>query len=86
LLQHSTRRWARYTLSAVPETPASRNGQTAEEKVLAYVQAHGSINNAECRDLLGIESRQATYLLNKLQAQGRLVRTGERRWIRYRLP
>jgi DNA-binding Lrp family transcriptional regulator len=54
-------------------------------KILAYVRKRGSINNAECRDSLGIDLDRASYLLKKLAAEGILKREGERRWARYRL-
>ena len=92
--QQNTRRWAYYTLNAAIETAiAARprtNGetrlQTDEEKILAYVREHGSINNEECRDLLRVEIQRASYLLKKLKQKGLLNQEGERRWTRYRLP
>jgi len=59
---------------------------TNEEKLLQYVEEHGSINNAECRDLLSVDLHHASYLLKKLHEYGVLAREGERRWTRYRLP
>ena len=61
-------------------------GVTDEEKILVYIREHGSINNAMCQTLLDVDSRRATYLLNKMLEYGLLVRSGERRWARYRLP
>ena len=57
-----------------------------EEKILAYVREHGSINNAECRELLGVYLHRASYLLKRLAAEGKLKREGEHRWAHYRLP
>jgi predicted HTH transcriptional regulator len=57
-----------------------------EEKILAYVREHGRINNAKCRELLGIDLHRASYLLKRLAAEGELKREGERRWAHYRLP
>jgi DNA-binding NtrC family response regulator len=65
---------------------SEERGMSEEERVLAYVEEHGSINNSECRDLLGVELRHASYLLTKLCEYGLLRREGERRWARYRLP
>ncbi|RKY01156.1 sigma-54-dependent Fis family transcriptional regulator [Candidatus Poribacteria bacterium] len=62
------------------------NGKTYEERILEYVREHGSISNAECRDLLSIDMHHASYLLKKLHKYGLLKREGERRWARYRLP
>jgi predicted HTH transcriptional regulator len=57
-----------------------------EEKILAYVRERGSINNAECREFLGVDLHRASYLLKRLAAEGELKREGERRWAHYRLP
>lgn len=87
---HSTRRWAYYTLSeAMPRQVqlAFPEMVTDEEKVLAYVEQHGSINNAECRRLLNIEDyKKAGALLRKLRDVGKLRQVGTRRWARYELP
>lgn len=58
---------------------------TDEEKILAYVQKHGTINNTECRELLVSDIHHASYLLKKLHEYGLLKSEGERRWKRYRL-
>jgi DNA-binding NtrC family response regulator len=65
---------------------SAEGGITYEERILAYVKEHGSISNAECRDLLSIDLHHASYLLKKLHRYGLLKREGERRWARYRLP
>ena len=58
-----------------------------EERILAYVEQHGSINNAECRELLGIGSyKKAGALLQKLRDTGKLRQIRTRRWARYELP
>jgi len=59
---------------------------TDEEKILAYVNHHGSINNTECRQLLSSNYYHASYLLKKLHGYGLLKRDGEGRWTRYCLP
>jgi ATP-dependent DNA helicase RecG len=86
IAQHSTRRWAYYTLSVPVEIKAALLLQTDEGKILEYVRKHGSINNSECRHLLGVETPRAWYLLNKLCNGGALQRQGARRWARYVLP
>lgn len=58
-------------------------GAQDEEKILAYAREHGSISNAKCCELLSIERRRASYLLQKLCRYGLLVRQGDRRWARY---
>jgi len=59
---------------------------TNEEKILAYLEEHGSINNSECRSLLSVDFEHAAHLLKKLHKYGLIVYEGERRWRRYRLP
>ena len=56
---------------------------TEEGMILRYVREHGSISNAECRDLLNTEINRASYLLKKMHKMGLLSRQGERRWTRY---
>lgn len=57
-----------------------------EERIVAYVQKHGSITNTECRNLLSADQQRASYLLKKLHAEGVLEKHGGRRWARYILP
>ncbi len=84
---HGTRRWAYYTLNVPVEAPLLQTElETDEEKILAYVRKHGSINNTECRDLFAVSLQQASYLLKKMQKKGALRREGVRRWARYHLP
>ncbi len=59
---------------------------THEEKILSYVEEHGSINNPECRELLSSDLRHASYLLKKLTEYGLLRSDGTGRWTRYHLP
>jgi DNA-binding NtrC family response regulator len=59
---------------------------TDEEKILTHVEAYGSINNAECRQLLSASYDHVSYLLKKLHDYGLLVRQGDGRWARYHLP
>jgi len=57
-----------------------------EAKIILYVRIHGSINNTQCRHLLASYFQRASYLLKKMNREGVLVREGERRWAKYRLP
>ncbi|MFC1719286.1 sigma-54 interaction domain-containing protein [Candidatus Poribacteria bacterium] len=59
---------------------------TDEEKILSYIREHDSIGNTECRELLSADRHRATYLLQKMHRYNLLVREGELRWARYRLP
>jgi transcriptional regulator with GAF, ATPase, and Fis domain len=82
-----------------PETPAASqpipsipgpvlakpNHQTDEDRIVAYVRDHGSINNAECRELLQSDMHHSCYVLRKLCAAGLLERTGTGRWTQYHL-
>jgi len=56
-----------------------------EEKIMAYVREHGSINNTLCRHLLNLNYHRASYILKNMNRKGLLVREGERRWSYYRL-
>lgn len=83
--QHSTRRWAYYRLSSAAQAETAPTSLSDEERIIAYVTEHGSINNAECRDLLSADARRVNYVLQKMLTEGVLRRQGERRWARYRL-
>jgi len=64
-------RWTYYTLK-VQEEPPKEEERTDEEKILVHIQEHGSINNAECRELLGVDDTRAYYLLKKLCGKSHL--------------
>jgi len=81
--QHSTRRWAYYTLDVPAEVKIIKLPQTDEEKILAYVQKRRSIKRAECQQLLGITGIQARYLLQKMQKRGLLRLDGRGRGAKY---
>jgi len=83
--QEGVGRWTTYTLKAPREIPELFQKQGEEEKILAFVRERGSISNEECRKLLDVDSRRATYLLQKMTADERLNAEGVRRWTRYRL-
>ena len=87
--QHSTRGGAYYTLavdSLVSEDAETFEEQKSdEERILEYVKQHGSINNSECRKLLGVNRARAAYLLRNLREEGELRMEGERRWAKYYL-
>jgi ATP-dependent DNA helicase RecG len=84
--QHSAGRWTHYTLKVTGEFHGLEVPETEEEKILALVRERGSISNAECRDLLHVNKRRATTLLNRMALTGVLQQVGQRRWSRYRLP
>jgi ATP-dependent DNA helicase RecG len=84
--QHGFGRWTSYRLKVSAEKPSEPTSPKEEERILKFVREHGSISNAECRNLLGVEQRRASYLLQKLVTEGTLAREGERRWARFRMP
>jgi len=84
--QHGFGRWTSYRLKVPAEKPPEAVVKDEEERILEFVRKHGSISNAECRDLLRVGQRRASYLLQKLVAEGSLAREGERRWARFRMP
>jgi DNA-binding NtrC family response regulator len=63
----------------------SQNAAADEQRILGFVRERGSINNTQCRELLGIGIHRAWYLLRKLQRSGALVQDSSRRWAQYRL-
>ena len=66
--------------------PQSEKEPTEEDRILAYVSAHSSINNTKCRELLSVGKNRAWYLLRKLHSNGQLIQDGSKRWAEYRLP
>jgi ATP-dependent DNA helicase RecG len=84
--QHGVSRSTSYTSRIPDELPNQKPLQIDEEKILEYVRAHGTITNAECRALLGIDDKRAWYLLTKLHKLGRVKQMGKGRWRRYTLP
>lgn len=82
-IQHGVGRWTTYTLMAKPEVMPPRGLLGDEEKIVAYVKENGSISNAECRSLLGVDQVRAYYLLRKLRGAGHLKEVGKGRWRRY---
>lgn len=84
--QEGVGRWTYYTLKVFRKPAEQKVSQSDEDMVLAYVREHGSIDNAQCRELLNVGLQRASYLLKRLAAKGILKREGERRWACYHLP
>ena len=84
--QEGVGRWTRYRLKVSPELPEQREPQTDEDRIVAHVRETGSITNAECRALLGVDDTRAYYLLKKLCDAGRLKPEGKGKWRHYVLP
>ncbi len=81
--QQGVGRWTIYRLIASSELPARRESRTDEDRILAYIRENGSMTNAQCRGLLGIEEYQAYYLLKKLCDSDRLKPRGSGKGRRY---
>jgi DNA-binding NtrC family response regulator len=64
---------------------APESGDDAE-RILAFVREKGSINNAQCRKLLGVGMHRAWYLLRRLHRAERLQQNSSGRWATYHLP
>jgi DNA-binding NtrC family response regulator len=71
------------SVSDIESTPALA---ADAEKVMTYVQEHGSISNSECRELLSVDRHRANYILQRMCDHDLLIRRGELRWSRYYLP
>lgn len=57
-----------------------------EEKILAFLEENGSIDNSQCRSLLSVDLQKASYLLKKLRNAGALKATGSKRYRKYVAP
>ena len=84
--QEGVGRGTRYRLKVSAELPEQREPQTDEDRLVAHVREAGSITNAECRALLGVDDTRASYLLKKLCDAGRLKPEGKGKWRQYVLP
>lgn len=79
-------RWTKYVLKIQEETAEEYKTPSNEEKILAHLERHGSINNTECREMLDVDFNKASYLLEKLNSKCLIKQEGKHRWTRYRLP
>ena len=92
---HGNTRNRSYTLSA--EVYQAKGQQVAytrqagfsslqnEQMVLSHVRHHGQIRRSEVIDLCHLTEDQAAKLLKRLKDDGRLLKSGERRWAFYTL-
>lgn len=76
---------ANESLSSAEQLVLERAQTMDDENILMYIRARGSINNTQCRELLGVDKRRATHLLQKMLKYGVLVQEGKQRWSQYRL-
>lgn len=80
---------ASYTLIVSTELPMKPTtiielpSQEPEERIIAFVREHGSINNEQTRTLLGIQESRATKLLRQIVRTGMLRRVGTGPTTRY---
>jgi ATP-dependent DNA helicase RecG len=81
--QQGVARWTSYQLKVVREPFRQERATSDEDRIITHVRTHGSISNAECRDLLTIDHTRAYYLLKKLSRSGLLKARGKGRWRRY---
>lgn len=67
--------------------PSTARRQECDEegRIRDFLIEFGTMSNAECCELLGLPGERAYALLSRLVQNGRLTRSGERRWTRYRL-
>ena len=92
---HGNTRHRSYTLSA--EMYQAKGQQVAytrqvgfsslqnEQMVLSHVRHHGQIRRSDVIDLCHLTEDQAAKLLKRLKDDGRLAKSGERRWAFYTL-
>lgn len=64
---------------------AGFSGLQHEQMVLSHAGHHGRIQRREVIELCRLSRDQATSLLKRLKAEGKLVQHGERRWAYYTL-
>lgn len=54
-----------------------------EQMVLGHIRHHGRIQRADVMELCHLNPDQASSLLKRLKAEGKLEQHGERRWAYY---
>lgn len=79
-------RWTKYHLKTSDHAADELSIDPKERKIISYLKQKGSITNAECRELLGNNRNETTYLLKKMIEKGLIKRVGTGRWTRYELP
>lgn len=61
-------------------------GEQQGQMVVNFAKQHQEITRSDVVKLCRIGEDQATRLLRRLVEEGKVVKSGERRWTRYRLP
>ncbi|MDR1826969.1 MAG: putative DNA binding domain-containing protein [Methylobacteriaceae bacterium] len=90
---HGSGRGREYTLSAAMYRKSGKKAEyirqagfapiQQEQMVLNYIDKHGSIRRSEVAELCRLSVSQAYHLLKKLQHEGHIVQTGNRRHAFY---
>lgn len=83
--QYGTRGGAYYGLvHALCEAPLQRElVLDREQVVLRYAEEHGSVTNADVQRLLGVNVRQASYILKRMMQTGLLKSEGKKKGNKY---
>ena len=81
--QKGVGRWTSYSLEESIGPPKGTKPEKDEDKILDHIKTHGSINNPECRELLGVDDTRAYYLLKKLCKSKHLKPKGKSKARRY---
>lgn len=87
LRQHGQRGGATYSLAGDLRPPAGlRLGPEELATLVEGLADGGAIQNADVRRATGLDRVESLAVLDRLVGEGRLVRSGQRRGTRYRLP
>lgn len=87
LLRHGERGGATYAIAGALRPPAGlRLGPDELARLVERLAQDGPIQNADVRRATGLDRVESLALLDRMVRMRRLVRTGERRGTRYRLP
>ena len=72
----------------LPNEPPERGFEPLqqEQMILQFVEAHGQISRNQAADLCSLSPDQASRLLRRLTAEGKLERQGERKGATYTRP
>jgi predicted HTH transcriptional regulator len=84
--QSGVGRWSKYRLKVSDDEPIEIPLGENEEKIIDHILQQGLITNAECRELLGTNLTDTSYLLKRMTEKGLIKRVGKHRWTRYELP
>ena len=87
LEQHGRRGGASYRLSGSLRPPAGLRLSPPELAELAVeIAEHGPITNSDVRAATGLDRAETLAMLTRLVNEGRLIRTGQRRGVKYHRP